>query len=45
MEDPDVDPCNYAYLIFYKVDKNNDGEKAASSTNFAWKSSYLPAEN
>jgi hypothetical protein len=36
---------SYAHLIFDKGSKKFDEEKTASSTNFARKSSYLPAEN
>jgi hypothetical protein len=39
-----MNPCSYAHLIFDKGTKN-DGEKTASSTNVAWKTGYLPAEN
>jgi hypothetical protein len=45
MEDPDMDPHNYAHLIFDKGTKTCSGEKTASSTNVAGKSGYLPAEN
>jgi hypothetical protein len=40
-----MNPYNYAHLIFNKMQKTNDGEKIASSTNVAGKSGYLPAEN
>jgi hypothetical protein len=36
---------SYAHFIFDKVPKTYNGEKAASSTNGAGKSGYLPAEN
>jgi hypothetical protein len=36
---------SYAHLIFDKVPKTYNGEMIASSTNVAWKSGYLPAEN
>jgi hypothetical protein len=40
-----MNPHSYAHLIFDKVPKIYNGEKTASSTNDAGKSSYLPAEN
>jgi hypothetical protein len=45
IEDPDMNPPRYVYLIFDKVLRTYDEEKTASSTNVAGKSSYLPAEN
>jgi hypothetical protein len=45
IEDPDMKPHNYAYLIFDKVPKTYDGERTASSTNVAGKSGYLPSKN
>jgi uncharacterized protein (DUF736 family) len=44
IEDPNMNPHNYANLIFDKGTKSN-GEKTASSTNVAGKRGYLPAEN
>jgi hypothetical protein len=44
IEDPDINPCSYAHLVFEKVAKTYNGEKTASSTNIG-KSGYLPAEN
>jgi hypothetical protein len=45
MKDPDMSPYSYAHQILIKVPKTFNGEKIASSTNFAGKSGYLPAEN
>jgi hypothetical protein len=45
IEDPDMNPHSYAYLIFDKAPKIYDGEKTASSTNVIGKSGYLPAKN
>jgi hypothetical protein len=45
IEDTDMNPYNYAHLIFDKGTKTYDGEKTASSTNVAQKTVYLPAEN
>jgi hypothetical protein len=36
---------SYAHLILTKAPKTYNGEKTASSTNGAGKSSYLPAQN
>jgi hypothetical protein len=44
-EDLDMNPHNYTHLIFDKVPKAYDGEKAASSTNVAGKSGYPSAKN
>jgi hypothetical protein len=41
----DLNPHNYAHLIFDKGSKNINGEKTTSSTNVAGKNGYLPAEN
>jgi hypothetical protein len=38
-------PHNYTHLIFSKVPKIYAGEKTASSTNVAGKSSYQSARN
>jgi hypothetical protein len=40
-----MNECSNAHLIFDTGSKNIDGEKTASSTNFADKTEYLPAEN
>jgi hypothetical protein len=40
-----MSPHSYATLFLTKVPKTYNGEKTASSTNVAWKSGYLPAEN
>jgi hypothetical protein len=45
IEDPDMNPCSYPHLIFYKGAKTYNGEKIASSTNVAGKTRYLPEEN
>jgi hypothetical protein len=45
MEDLDMNPHSYAHLMFDKGAKTYNGKKTASSTNGAWKSGYLPAEN
>jgi hypothetical protein len=37
IEDPDMNPHSYAYLIFDKAPKIYDGEKTASSTNVVGK--------
>jgi hypothetical protein len=44
IEDQDMNPCNYAHLIFDKVAKTYDGEKTASSISVARITGYLPAE-
>jgi hypothetical protein len=40
-----MNPHSYDHLIFDKGAKNIQWRKAASSTNVAGKSGYLPAEN
>jgi hypothetical protein len=45
IEDPDMNPHNYTHLIFDKGAKIYDGEKTASSTNVAGKSSYPSVRN
>jgi hypothetical protein len=40
MEDPDMNPHSYAYLIFNKAQKIYGGEKLASSTNVARNNGY-----
>jgi hypothetical protein len=40
-----MNPHSYAHLIFDKVAKKYDGEKAATSTNVAGKSGYQSTEN
>jgi hypothetical protein len=45
IEDLDMKPHNYTYLIFEKVPKIYDGEKTASSTNGVGKSGYRFARN
>jgi hypothetical protein len=45
IEDLDMNPNRYAHHIFNKGAKDIRWEKIASSTNFAGKSSYLPAKN
>jgi hypothetical protein len=45
IEDPDMNPCSSAHLIFDKDAKNIRWRKDASSTNIVGKSDYLPAEN
>jgi hypothetical protein len=45
IEDLDMNPHSYAYLIFDKGSKNIDRDKTTSSTNVSGKSGYLPAEN
>jgi hypothetical protein len=44
IEDPGMNPCSYAHVIFEKVPKTYAGEKTASSTNTAGKTGYLHAE-
>jgi hypothetical protein len=44
-EDPDMNLHSNAHLIFEKAPKTYIGEQTASSTNFAGKRGYLPAEN
>jgi hypothetical protein len=43
IEDLDINPHRYFYLIFDKSTKTCDGEKTAASTNVAGKSEYLSA--
>jgi hypothetical protein len=45
IEDLDMNPNNYAHLIFDNMLKIYDGEKTASSTNVVGKSGYPPAKN
>jgi hypothetical protein len=45
IEDPDMNPHNYSYLILTKGSKIYDGEKTASSTNVAGKSGFPSARN
>jgi hypothetical protein len=45
IEDPYMNPPNYANLIFDKVLKIHNGENIASSTNVVGKSGYLSAKN
>jgi hypothetical protein len=45
IEDPDMNPHSYAYLILTKAPKTYNGEKTASSTNGTGKTGYLPAES
>jgi hypothetical protein len=45
MEDPDMNSCNYAYLIFDKGAKNIWWRKDSLWTNVAGKTGCLPAEN
>jgi uncharacterized protein (DUF736 family) len=45
IEDPDMNPHNYANLIFDKGAKNIRWKKTASSTNVAGKSGYPSAKN
>jgi hypothetical protein len=44
-ESTDRNPWNYPHQIFEKGAKTYDGEKTASSTNFAWRTGFLHAEN
>jgi hypothetical protein len=45
IEELNMNPHTYAHLIFDKAPKTYNGEKAAFSTNVAWKSGYLPAKS
>jgi hypothetical protein len=45
IQDTDMHPRTYTYLILTKAPKTHDGGKKASSTNVAGKSGYLPVEN
>jgi hypothetical protein len=45
IEDPDMNPHNYTYLIFDKLPKIYDGEKTPSSKNVARKNGYTSARN
>jgi hypothetical protein len=45
VEDPNMNLCSYAHLIFDKGAKTYNGEKTASLSNVAGKTGYLPAEN
>jgi hypothetical protein len=44
IEDSDMKPCSYVYLIFDKLPNTYDGEKTASSTNVSGKTGYLHVE-
>jgi hypothetical protein len=44
IEDPEMNLCSYAHLVFSKV-PTQDREKTASLTNVAGKSGYLHVEN
>jgi hypothetical protein len=45
IEDPDMNPCSYAHLIFDKDAKNIQREKTTSLTNVSGKTGYLPAKD
>jgi hypothetical protein len=45
IEDPDMNPHGYAYLIFDKGARTYYREKTVSSTNVAEKCGYLPVAN
>jgi hypothetical protein len=44
IEDQDMNPCSCAHIFLTKTPKTYGGEKTASSTNVAGKSSNLCAE-
>jgi uncharacterized protein (DUF736 family) len=45
IEDPDMNPRNFAHLFFDKDAQKNFGKKTSSLTNIAGKTGYLHAEN
>ena len=41
IENPEINPCTYGYLIFDKEARIYNGAKIASSINGVWKTGHL----